>query len=327
LSLARERRTRRAARGPFCHGLISLENLERAVTTETTGIVATHLWGRVCDVDGLKRFARSRGLKVILDAAHAFGVRRRGVAVGNFGDCEVFSFHATKFINAFEGGAVTTNSDEIAERLRSMRNFGFVGLDAVTSVGTNAKMSEVSGAMGLTCIEDMAAIIESNRTRTLAYERTLQGVSGIRLLRPAEDEESNYQYVVALVEPGKFGLTRDELAQALWAEGVLVRRYFHPGCHRMKAYSAGFPGGVEALPVTERLSEEVLVLPTGPNLGLEDAEAIASLILALQDRAPEVRAALRGREDAWTAAHRRSFEMLAEAEPGQPGSVRSARTM
>lgn len=291
---------------------IDVGGLEERITSRTSGIVATHLWGRVCEIEKLEDLARRRGLRLIFDAAHAFGVRRAGVGVGNFGDCEVFSFHATKFINAFEGGAVTTNVDEIATRLRSMRNFGFVGLDAVTQVGTNAKMCEVSAAMGLSCLEEMPALIEANRDRFWAYEQGLQGLPGIRVVKPAMDEESNFQYVVVTIEGEVFGLTRDELARTLWAEGVLARRYFHPGCHRMGAYRSSSAAALTSLPVCELLSSQVLVLPTGPTLRREDVESIVEVVRMAGQRASDLKAVLGERQDAWAAAHSASFAMLDE---------------
>src|SRR6185369_3387994 len=130
-------------------------SVEKMITPRTTGIIGVHLWGRGCDIGSLSEIARSNGLKLLFDAAHAFGCSYEGRMIGGFGDAEVFSFHATKFFNTFEGGAVTTNDDDLAEKIRLMKNFGFAGYDQVIYLGTNGKMSEVSAAMGLTSLESL----------------------------------------------------------------------------------------------------------------------------------------------------------------------------
>src|SRR6185312_10178031 len=146
------------------------------ITPRTTGIIGVHLWGRPCNTQALVEIARERGLRLLYDASHAFGCSHRGRMIGSFGDAEVFSFHATKFINTLEGGAILTRSDELAEKARLMRNFGFVNYDKVTHVGTNGKMNEMSGAMGLTSLEDMAHFIEVNKANYRAYREGLADV-------------------------------------------------------------------------------------------------------------------------------------------------------
>src|SRR5438477_2964192 len=158
--------------------------------------------------------------------------------IGGFGNAEIFSFHATKFVNTFEGGAIVTNDSELAEKLRLMRNFGFAGLDTVTSVGTNGKMSEASAAMGLTCLESLDGFIEANRRNYHLYKQQLARIPGISLLRYQEDEKCNYQYAVLEIDEAVTGISRDMLDEILWAENVLTRRYFYPGCHLMEPYRA-----------------------------------------------------------------------------------------
>ena len=149
--------------------------VEAMITPRTTGIMGVHVWGRPCDIDALDEIARRRSLKLMFDAAHAFGNSYRGRMIGNFGQVEVFSFHATKFFNTFEGGAVVTNDDDLAAKIRLMTNFGFAGYDNVIYVGTNGKMPEVSAAMGLTGLESLDEFIAANRRNHAAYRAGLLG--------------------------------------------------------------------------------------------------------------------------------------------------------
>jgi dTDP-4-amino-4,6-dideoxygalactose transaminase len=264
------------------------------ITPRTTGIVGVHLWGQTCDVDALSDIARRRGLKLLFDSAHAFGCSYRGRMVGGFGDAEVFSFHATKFINSLEGGAVVTNDAELARKMRLMKNFGFTQYDRVDYVGTNGKMNEMSAATGLTNMESMGEFIAANRRNHEHYRRELAGLAGVRFLEYDESERCNYQYVILEVDE-EAGLSRDELQQVLWAENVLARRYFYPGCHRVEPYRSYFPHAGLMLPETERLAGRVLALPTGTAVGADEVEKVCRLItLALADRA-RVREHLRAR--------------------------------
>ena len=159
---------------PATHNMAP-EKIERLITPRTTGIIGVHLWGRPCETEAIESIAQKHRLKVMYDAAHAFGCSHRGRMVGNFGSCEVFSFHATKFINCFEGGAAVTNDDALAAKMRLMRNFGFAGYDRVIYPGTNGKMTEVCAAMGLTSLEAMEKIVTANRRNYEAYRDGLQG--------------------------------------------------------------------------------------------------------------------------------------------------------
>src|SRR5882672_5089510 len=164
------------------------ECIERLVTPRTTGIIGVHVWGRPCNTQRIESIARKRGLKVMYDAAHAFGCSHEGRMIGNFGECEVLSFHATKFLNSFEGGAIVTNNAELAEKVRLMRNFGFADYDQVIYLGTNGKMTEICAAMGLTSLEGMDDLIELNKSNYEDYGSELEGLPGIELIDyvPAE---------------------------------------------------------------------------------------------------------------------------------------------
>ncbi|MDW7711229.1 MAG: DegT/DnrJ/EryC1/StrS family aminotransferase [Deferrisomatales bacterium] len=262
--------------------------VEELVTPRTTGIIGVHLWGRPCEVELLAEIAHRRRLRLLYDAAHAFGCSRGGKMVGCFGDAEVFSFHATKFFNTFEGGAIATDDDDLAEKIRLMKNFGFAGYDRVIYIGTNGKMSEVSAAMGLTSLESLGEVIEANRANYHAYRAALGGVPGLRMVEYDGTERCNYQYAVFELDPVRAGLTRDDLVRVLMAENVLARRYFHPGCHRMEPYRSYFPHAGLLLRHTEFLAERVFALPTGPSVDARTLEGICSLVRLACEHGPEV---------------------------------------
>ncbi len=262
---------------PATHN-IDPSRVERHITPRTTGILATHVWGRPCDIEALSDIARRRGLKLMFDAAHAFGCSHRGRMVGGFGLAEVFSFHATKFLNSFEGGAITTDDDALAERIRLMTNFGFAGFDNVIHVGTNGKMTEACAAMGLTCLESIGEVIEVNRRNHAAYAEGLAGLPGVKLVGYDDTERNNHQYVVVEVDETATGLGRDALVRVLQAENVLARKYFWPGVHRMEPYRSLFPHAGLLLPETERIAARVVVLPTGTAVSVEDVGVICGLI-------------------------------------------------
>jgi dTDP-4-amino-4,6-dideoxygalactose transaminase len=261
--------------------------VEELITERTSAILGVHLWGTPCDTEALGDIAARHELKLFFDAAHAFGCTRGGVAVGGFGDAEAFSFHGTKFVNSFEGGAIATNDDALAERVRRMMNFGFVDYDEVESVGINGKLSEPAAAMGLTSLESMAAFVAVNRRNRAAYREALGGIRGIELFEPPV-EQGNFQYVVILVDPAVAGLDREHLKIALEAENVLARRYFSPGCHRMAPYRDRAESIAPRLPVTERLARQVLCLPTGTEVDPAAIARIGAIIRTAVDRADEV---------------------------------------
>ena len=267
--------------------------VEALITPRTTGIIGVHLWGRPADARALGEIAARRGLRLLFDAAHAFGCTYGGRMIGSLGDAEVFSFHATKFLNSGEGGAVTTDDDELARRMRLMRNFGFAGYDEVVYVGTNGKMSELSAAMGLTSLDAMDEFIAANRANHAAYAEALEGIPGVTLIRYDDSERSNHQYVVLEIEEEETGLTRDELQRVLQAEQVMARRYFYPGCHRMEPYRSYFPHAGLLLPETERLTRRVLTLPTGTAVDADIVGRVSDVIRAAVENAPTVRRQLR----------------------------------
>lgn len=230
---------------------------------DAAAILATHLWGRPCDIDRLAGLAAAYRIPLIFDAAHAFGCSYRGQMIGGFGNAEVFSFHATKFVNSFEGGAICTNDDALAERARAMINFGYRD-GAVQYMGTNAKMSEAHAAMALTSIESMQFFVAINRQNYHEYQNQLPGVTFVEY---DEAECNNYQYVVIEIE------NRDRVMEALHAENIMAKRYFWPGLHRVAPYCRG-----ETLPETERLAACTLALPTGTAIGIPEITRVCDII-------------------------------------------------
>jgi dTDP-4-amino-4,6-dideoxygalactose transaminase len=264
---------------PVTHNLDPAAVL-RMITPRTTGIIGVHLWGRGAPVDELQAIADNHGLKLMFDAAHAFGCSCNGKMIGNFGACEVLSFHATKFFNTFEGGAVVTNDDALAEKMRLMRNFGFAGLDNVIHPGVNGKMIEVAAAMGLVNLDAIDDVIAVNRQNHQVYLDALSGLPGISLLTFDESESNNYQYMVMEVGEG-CGVSRDQIVNALHAENIRARKYFWPGCHRMLPYRELYPHAGLLLPNTQLVADRVMVLPTGTAMDEEMVNTVASVIRVL----------------------------------------------
>jgi dTDP-4-amino-4,6-dideoxygalactose transaminase len=267
--------------------------VEELITPKTTGIIGVHLWGRPCDIEALAEIAERRNLKLMFDAAHAFACSHDGRMIGGFGLAEIFSFHATKFFNTFEGGAIVTNNDDLAAQVRLMKNFGFAGYDNVIYIGTNGKMPEVCAAMGLTNLESLDDFVAAGRRNYEAYRLGLSGIPGLSLIRYDASEKCNFHYIVVEVDEVRAGLTRDELLQVLHAENVLARRYFYPGCHRMEPYRSYYPHARLLLPETEKLAGRVLLLPNGTAVSPADVEVVCSILDRAVRQSPTVRKRLR----------------------------------
>lgn len=262
---------------PATHN-IDPAKIERLITPRTTGIIGVHVWGRGCDTAAIEEIAARRNLKVMYDASHGFACSKGRRMLGTFCECEVFSFHATKFLNCFEGGAVVTNNDDLAEKMRLMRNFGFQGFDNVIYLGVNGKMSEVHAAMGLTNLEAIEEIIAVNRRNYKAYKAGLADVSGISVIDYDPAEQNNYQYVVIEVDPEVCPRNRDEIVEALHAENIIARKYFWPGCHKMEPYRSLQPNAGLLLLETERTAARVIVLPTGQTVEEETVSRVCEII-------------------------------------------------
>ncbi len=267
---------------------IDPQQIARHITPRTTGIVGVHVWGIPCALEALQAVADQYGLQLMYDAAHAFGCSYQGQLLGRFGRLEVFSFHATKFFNAFEGGAIALDDDELAERIRLMHNFGFRGLDNVIYLGVNGKMSEASAAMGLTSLESLSTFVAVNRAHYHAYRAGLAAIPGLQLLTYDERESHNYQYVVVEIDEEAAGISRDRLVELLHAERVRARRYFYPACHKMEPYRSYFPHAGLLLPQTERLTQRVMTLPTGTAVTPDDVACICDVIRFATTHGPAI---------------------------------------
>lgn len=264
---------------PVTHTL-DPDAVRRMITPCTTGIIGVHLWGRSVQVEALQAIADEHGLTLMFDAAPAFACSHKGMMIGNFGECEVLSFHATKFFNTFEGGAVLTNNGELAETMRLMRNFGFSGLDNVIHPGTNGKMTEIAAAMGMVNLDSINDVITANRRNHQTYLEGLADIPGISLLTYDESERNNYQYVVMEVSE-ECPVTRDQIVHALHADNIRVRRYFWPGCHRMKPYRDLYPHAGLLLPNTQQVADGIVVLPTGTAMDVDMVLTVCSIIRVL----------------------------------------------
>jgi dTDP-4-amino-4,6-dideoxygalactose transaminase len=262
---------------PVTHN-IDPSKIERLITPRTTGIIGVHVWGRGCQTEAIEEIATRRNLKVMYDASHGFGCSKGGRMIGTFGECEVFSFHATKFINCLEGGVVALNNDDLAHRMRMMTNFGFTGYDHVEYLGINGKMNEISAAMGLTNLEAVDDIIAVNRQNYEAYRSGLTDVPGLTVINYDPAERNNYQYVVIEVDPEVCPRSRDNIVKILHAENILARKYFWPGCHNMEPYRSLQPNAGLLLSETERIAARVIVLPTGQAVAEEEVNRVCEII-------------------------------------------------
>ena len=269
------------------------ERVRAAITSQTRAIMGVHMWGRCCDVDTLQAAADEISVPLLFDAAHAIGCTFHGRPVGTLGHASVLSFHATKVVQSLEGGAVLTGDASLAAKLRLMRNFGFESYDTVSYLGTNAKLNEVAAAFGICSIEGFKDIVAVNNANLEQYQRGLEDLPGLRFYRHDTSEGNNFQYVIVQIDTDNCPLNRDELAETLHAENILVRKYFAPGCHRMEPHAGAAENRALILPVTERLASELLALPTGTGVSRSDIDLIIKCTRASLEQGPRIREALR----------------------------------
>lgn len=251
--------------------------IEAAITPQTTAIMPVHCYGNPCDVEAIQKIADNYNLRVIYDAAHAFGVETNGGSVLCYGDLSILSFHATKVFNTFEGGAIICPDAKTKLRIDQLKNFGFVDELTVVAPGINGKMSEINAAFGMLQLEYVDGAIARRRQIDESYRRLLAGVPGIRCLADAGQEVSNYSYFPILVEEG-YPLKRDELFQKLKEQGVIARRYFYPLISEFPMYR-GLPSAHrDNLPVATWAAQQVLCLPIYPNLTDDDMKRVVRII-------------------------------------------------
>ena len=255
------------------------QKIEPLITEKTVAIVPVHVYGNLCDDEAIGKVARKYGLKVIYDAAHAFGVKHNGVSAACLGDASMFSFHATKVFHTIEGGAAVYRDRTNYERTNHWKNFGING-ETLESFGGNAKMNEFAAAMGLCNLRHIETAIASRKEASLRYRERLSGVPGVQLAAVQPGVESNYAYFPAVFHPDVFGETRDDVAQRLAAHGIAARKYFYPLTSGVAAFGGAHPAS--ATPVAAYISENVLCLPLYEGLGTETADRICDIILSLK---------------------------------------------
>lgn len=256
-------------------GTIDETKIEDLITENTVAIVPVHVYGNVCNVEEIQRIADKYSLKVIYDAAHAFGVKYKGRGIGSYGDASVFSFHATKVFNTIEGGAVAFSDHFYYERLRDLKNFGIRGEEIVTAVGANAKMNEFCAIMGICNLKHIKDVMQNRRERYLFYQKELSGIKGIKLFEDVETTTKNYAYFPIRITE-EYGKNRDEVYNMLAEQDIHARKYFYPltadqACFRNKYRDKN-------LPIARMLADQVLVLPFWADMELEQMERIINLV-------------------------------------------------
>lgn len=256
-------------------GTIDESKIEDLITEKTVAIVPVHIYGNVCNITEIQRIADKYNLKVIFDAAHAFGVEYRGEGIGTFGDISIFSFHATKVFNTIEGGAVAFSEHKMYEKLYNLKNFGIRGEELVTDVGANAKMNEFAAIMGLCNLKHMEMVFSERKKRYDFYMERLLKVKGIRFFEKNSEATDNYAYFPILVE-SDFGKTRDELYDYLKEFQIHARKYFYPLTSDQACFKNRYKN--DCLDNARELSKKILVLPLYEELEMKAQEKIIQLI-------------------------------------------------
>ncbi len=256
---------------------IDVDKIEPLITDKTVAILPVHVYGNICNIEAIDALAKRYKLKVIYDAAHAFGVKYKGISSANFGDASMFSFHATKVFNTIEGGAVCFRDDNLVVTLNDLKNFGIHGPESVTFVGGNAKMNEFQAAMGICNLRHLDAEIAKRKNVVDRYTERLAKVEGIRISSPQPDVESNFAYFPVVFDG--FKKNRDEVSAELVKEGIVARKYFYPLTNSFECYKDYPTAGAEKTPVAKYFSDRVLTLPLYADLALTDVDRICDIIL------------------------------------------------
>ena len=251
--------------------------IETLITERTSAIVPVHVYGNLCDVEAIQSIATRHGLKVVYDAAHAFGVRKNGVGVSAFGDASMFSFHATKVYNTIEGGAVCFKDDSLVQVLDDLKNFGIRGQESCAYIGGNAKMNEFQAAMGLCNLRHIGDCIEARGRIARRYAERLDGVHGIVLCAGQAGVQPNFAYMPVVFDGYKY--TRDEVFERLKENGVMARKYFYPLTSCLECYRKHPSARPEETPVALRIARNVLTVPIYSDLALDDVDRICDVIL------------------------------------------------
>lgn len=255
---------------------IDVTKIESLITDKTVAIVPVHVYGNMCDVEEIERIAKKYELKVIYDAAHAFGVTYKGKSSASFGDASMFSFHATKVFNTIEGGAVCYHDDSLTQKLNDLKNFGIHGPEEVAYIGGNAKMNEFQAAMGICNLRHLESEIAKRQAVVERYRSNLKNIDGIKLCDPKSDVKSNYAYFPVVFDEKVFGASRNEVMEKLAENGIGARKYFYPLTSVSPAFNEKYDPS--ETPVALHLSKRVLTLPLYADLSLDDVDRICNII-------------------------------------------------
>ena len=253
---------------------IDVTKIESLITDKTVAIIPVHVYGNICDVKEIDRIAKKHNLKVIYDAAHAFGVKYKGVSIANYGDASMFSFHATKVFNTIEGGCVTFNDDSLVQKLNDLKNFGIHGPESVEYVGGNAKMNEFQAAMGICNLRHIDDWIKQRKEIVEYYKSKLSNIKGIKLLEPQEGVELNYVYMPVVFDNYKY--TRDKVYEKLKENDIIARKYFYPLVNEYNCYKDKYD--VNDTPIAKYIADRVLTLPLYPDLDKDTIDKIITII-------------------------------------------------
>jgi len=259
-------------------GNLDPDKIEAAITPKTTAIMPVHVYGNPCNTEAIKQVADKHGLKVIYDAAHAFGVEKDGKSILNAGDISTLSFHATKTYNTAEGGALVCNDETMKKKIDYLKNFGFAGETEVVMPGINGKMDEIRAALGLLNLKYINNAIEKKRNLALLYRKKLKNVIGITMMPEIPNVKLNYSYFPVFVNKDEYGIGRDELYENLKSHNIYGRRYFFPLISSFSPYKDLYSAKYENLSVAAKFADSVVCLPMYADLGTEKVEMICDVI-------------------------------------------------
>ncbi len=260
-------------------GCIDPNKIEAAITPKTTAIMPVHVYGKPCDIEAIQQIADKYGLKIIYDAAHAFGVELNGESILNAGDLSTLSFHATKVFNTIEGGAMVMHDEKTKKRIDYLKNFGFAGETEVVAPGINSKMDEIRSAYGLLNLRQVDAAIEARHQVAMKYREALRSVEGIEFWDDLPGVRHNYSYFPIFVDQKSYGMTRDELYFKMKEQGILSRRYFYPLISDFTTYRSLPSATTDNLPVATKMANEVICLPMHHALTDENIERVLNCIV------------------------------------------------
>lgn len=252
------------------------KKIEALITEKTVAIIPVHVYGNMCDVEAIEEIAKKYNLKVIYDAAHAFGIKYKGIGVGNFGDATMFSFHATKVFNTIEGGGVAFKEPAYRTKLHEIKNFGIRGEEDAVSVGGNAKLDEFRAAMGICNLRHIEEYIAARHKVAERYNERLNGIPGIRLNIQQPDVTTNYAYYPVYFDERVFGKSRDQVYTELAEQDIRARKYFYPTINELSCYKGVYPLNT---PIAHDVSTHILTLPMYGELALEDVDRICDIVV------------------------------------------------